>query len=103
MQPKDLVEFTPASKAFLKKKVNPEEHSSWRNHKLVFNEVTLQEIALVLEDNYGLKVYFKEPALKQRKFSGAIPNHDIDLFLTILSQSMNIQMKKAENTIYIQT
>jgi ferric-dicitrate binding protein FerR (iron transport regulator) len=101
MQPKDLVEFSSAGKVFLKKKVNPEEHSSWRNHKLIFNETSLQEIASVLEDNYGLTVVFKEPGFYERKFTGAIPNQDINLFLTILSQSMNMQMTKNKDTIYI--
>jgi ferric-dicitrate binding protein FerR (iron transport regulator) len=103
MQPRDLVEFTAASKAFVKKQVNPEEHSAWRNHTLVFNETTLMEIAGVLEDNYGLKVFFKEPELQRRKFTGAIPNQKIDLFLTILAQSMDIEMTKDKDAVYIKT
>jgi ferric-dicitrate binding protein FerR (iron transport regulator) len=101
MQPRDLVEFTAASKAFVKKRVNPEDHSSWRNRTLIFTETPLKEIALVLEDNYGIKMMFEEAGLQQRKFTGAIPNQDINLFLTILSQSMNIQMTKTNNTIYV--
>jgi transmembrane sensor len=103
MQPKDLVEFTTEKKSFVKKRVNPEELSSWRNHKLVFNETPLQEIAQVLEDNYGVKIRFKEPGLRNRRFTGAIPNQNVNLLLSVLSQSMHIQMSKNNQTIIIQS
>lgn len=103
MQPKDLVEFSAAKKSFMKKKVNPEEHSSWRNHKLVFNETPLYQIAQVLEDTYGLEVHFDEPGLRDRRFTGAIPNRNIDLLLSILSQSMNIHMMKNNQTIVVKS
>jgi ferric-dicitrate binding protein FerR (iron transport regulator) len=103
MQPKDLVEFTADEKVYVKKQVNPEEHSSWRKHKLIFNEKSLYEIAQVLEDTYGVAVVFSDPALKYRRFTGAIPNRDMDLLLSILSQSMNIQMKKNNQTIHIES
>ncbi|MDO1444709.1 FecR domain-containing protein [Rhodocytophaga aerolata] len=103
MQPKDLVEFTADEKVYVKKQVNPEEHSAWRNHKLIFNEKSLREIAQVLEDTYGVEVVFSDPALKYRRFTGAIPNHDMNLLLDILSQSMNIQMKKNNQTILIKS
>jgi ferric-dicitrate binding protein FerR (iron transport regulator) len=83
--------------------VNPDDHSAWRNHKLIFTETTLQEIASVLEDNYGLQVDFKEAGLQQRKFTGAIPNQNIDLFLTILAQSLNIEITKSKETVHIHT
>jgi ferric-dicitrate binding protein FerR (iron transport regulator) len=101
MQPRDLVEFTTANNAFVKKRVDPEEHSSWRNHKLVFNEATLYDIAQVLEDNYGVQVQFEDPGLKSRKFTGAIPNQDLRLFLSVLAQSMDIKMLKNKHTILI--
>lgn len=103
MQPQDLVEFTASQHDFVKKKVNPEEYSSWRNHKLVFNETPLYEIAQVLEDNYGLEIRFVDSALKSRRFTGAIPNRSIDLLLSVLSQSMNIQIIKNNQTIIINT
>jgi transmembrane sensor len=102
MAPKDLVEFTAEKKVFVKKQVNPEEHSSWRKNKLIFNETPLYEIAQLLEDNYGMNVQFATPGLHNRRFTGSIPNQNIDLLLSVLSQSMNIQMIKNNQTIRIQ-
>lgn len=103
MQPKDLVEFTAEKESFVKKKVNPEEHSSWRNHKLIFNETPLYQIAQVLEDTYGLEVVFDDPSLRGRRFTGAIPNRDINLLLSVLSQSMNIHMMTNNQTIIVKS
>jgi ferric-dicitrate binding protein FerR (iron transport regulator) len=61
----------------------------------------LQEIAGVLEDTYGLKIHFKESALQQRKFTGALPSQDMHLFLDILAQSMDVQMIKNKDSVHI--
>jgi transmembrane sensor len=103
MQPKDLVEFEDHSQAFSKKTVEPEVYSSWRHNKLIFNDTPVKEIAQLLEDNYGMQVTFKDAQLANRKFTGSIPNQDIDLFLTILAESLNIDISRENQLIMIST
>jgi ferric-dicitrate binding protein FerR (iron transport regulator) len=99
MRPKDLVEFNGQNKAFVKKIVEPENYISWMNHKLIFNETPVSEIAQVLEDTYGMKVILKDPQVGNRKFTGSVPNKQISLLLNILSESLNIKITADKQTI----
>jgi ferric-dicitrate binding protein FerR (iron transport regulator) len=94
MKPGELVEFSEEANAFTKKIVDPEVYTSWRNHKLLFSDNTLQEIAQVLEDNYGLEILIHDPLLKQRKLTGEIPSTDEQTVLEVLCESLNIRYTK---------
>ncbi|QHT67994.1 DUF4974 domain-containing protein [Rhodocytophaga rosea] len=103
MEPKDLVEFTDNKKPFVKKVVEPEMYTSWRHHKLIFNETPLKEIAQLLEDNYGRPVIIQDKELADRRFTGAIPNENVELFLTVLGESLNVDIQSKDDTIQINT
>jgi ferric-dicitrate binding protein FerR (iron transport regulator) len=94
MKPGELVEFSEEANAFTKKIVDPEVYTSWRNHKLLFSDNTLQEIAQVLEDNYGLEILIQDPLLKERKLTGEIPSTDEQTVLEVLCESLNIRYTK---------
>lgn len=103
MQPKEMVEFTPASQVFTKKNVNPETYSSWRQRKLIFNETPLREVAQVLEDTYGVKVRFSDEPLANRRFTGAVPSRNVDVLLTVLAESFDLRIRRENHTIRIET
>jgi ferric-dicitrate binding protein FerR (iron transport regulator) len=102
MVPGDLVEFSEEAKAFTRKKVNPEVYSSWRNHKLYFADHTLQEIAQVLEDNYGLEIQIQDAQLRERKLTGEVPSTDEQTVLEVLSESLNIRFTKDGRKVILQ-
>lgn len=102
MKPKDLVEFAQRNKSFMKRVVEPEVYTSWRHHKLIFKQTPVKDIAQVLEDNYGMKVIFKDTQLEHRKFTGSVPNSNVDLFLSVFAESMNIHITKDKQTIIMQ-
>ena len=72
MQPGEKVNFDSKRGRFKIEKVNPAIYSSWKDNKFIFENTTLHEIALMIEDKYGLKVNIISPGLASRKVSGEI-------------------------------
>lgn len=99
MQPRDFVEVQENGGKVLKKEVAPERYISWVQKNLVFEDTPIYQIAQYLEDTYGLFVVFREESLQDLRFTGAVPNQEIDLFLRVLGESMDVNISRQGQTI----
>ena len=101
MQPGDLVELSANRHRFVRKTVNPEVYSSWKDKKLILNNTTAGEIAEIIEDYYGVKVSFEDSDLAEKTLTGSIPNHNLEAFLTIFSASIGVQAERQGNQLIL--
>lgn len=102
LMPGDLVELVQTPPRFTKKRVeNPELYAAFQQNKIVFNDTPLQEIARILEDTYGYKVTFTQPALAAKRFTGSSPVNRIDILLTAIEKSFDIIILRKEKNITI--
>ncbi|QMU30718.1 FecR family protein [Adhaeribacter radiodurans] len=101
MHPGELVELTSDKKEFVKKKVNPLVYSSWIHKKLLFDDTSIQDIAGLLQDNYGFQVKIADSTLIDRKLTGEVYVEDVETLLTALSKSFQLEMIQKGNTLII--
>ncbi|MEQ9443161.1 MAG: FecR domain-containing protein [Cyclobacteriaceae bacterium] len=101
MEPGEMVMYEVEDMTFSKKIVNPEIYSSWRNHYLILNEISLQEVAAIIESTYGMKVTFQEPELSDYKIKGTVPSNDIQVLFNALSDGFGITVTQQGNTILL--
>ena len=101
MKPGDYVEVSDKTEEISRKTVNPEHYLAWRNNRLEFNGATLQEIAQLIEDNYGYKIIFQDEDLKGRKFTGSSSNENIQELLDKLSLLFEMDVTQKGNEINI--
>ena len=99
MQPGELVEFSGTDKSVVKKQVNPELYAAWRHHKMMFEEMTLQEIARILEDNYGISITIQDSVLANTRLTGAFPTHNLEMILTALPALIEMEVESNEDAI----
>ncbi|MFB9863601.1 FecR family protein [Rufibacter immobilis] len=102
MVPGELVHYSNQTKVAQKRAVNPELFASWRNNQLIFNKTSLAEIALLLEDTYGLQMVWQDPALAQKHFTGSVPANDIALLLQTLSKLFDLEITHKGNQLLVQ-
>ncbi len=102
MEPGDMVEVLAGDGKILKKVVNPEVYSSWKDYKLVCYDTPLKVIAQVIQNNYGKQVVFKDPDLSAMVVTGTLPTNHLDLLLEVLAESMQLEIQKSEQAIYIE-
>ncbi len=102
MNPGELAEFSEDSGNIKKEKVEIELYTSWKHNKLIFNGSTLNEVARVLEDNYGFIVKIKDAELVERKFTGTFPLDNPDIILRAISESFKINVSSKNNFVLIE-
>lgn len=103
MKPGELVEFKNNPSKYVKRGVNAEVYSSWINKKLILENTSFREIALLLEETYGLSVVVPEQSFYEERFSGIVPCQNADMLLHALSLSFNLNIQKTGNQVKFQT
>ncbi len=99
MQPGQYAALSEEDTAFRTRRVEPALYSSWRQNKLIFEAMPLSQVAQLLEDNYGLRVTFGEPALAREQFTATIPTRDPDVLLSALAESFNLEVRRSGNQV----
>lgn len=99
--PGDYVEYVPHDRALITKRVDPKKFTSWTDHKLHFEETSLLEVAEIIEDNFGKKVVFESEELQEIKLSGTVSTQNLDVFVTVLSESIDRPIVAQEDRIII--
>lgn len=100
MEPGELAELNSDAGKLVKKAVDINVYNSWINKQLIFDNTPLYEVAATLEDNYGMKIEFAE-GIAQERFTGTIPTDNINIFFTILSESLNVNIVRNDNQINV--
>ena len=97
MKPGDMV--LAYRQKLVKEVVNPTTHTAWKDNLLVFDNISLNEIARLLEDNYDYEVKIEEGPLGHKTFQGTFPADDIDLLLQTLSKTLDADIDHEKKKI----
>lgn len=75
---------------------------AWKDHRMLFENTALSGIARMLEDNYGYRVVFKDPRLRNLRFTGSYSTKRVDVFLKALGEAFDIEVTTTDKTITFQ-
>lgn len=100
MSPGELAEFSRTERKIKQQVVNPQQYSAWTNNKLIFDGTSFEEIALLLEDNYGIKVKFDTDEMKHWYFSGSTPGDNLDILFQSLEKLYPVSIERSNNKIF---
>lgn len=101
MKPGELVEYESSSNSLTKKMVEPENHSSWKNSKLLFEKTELKEIINLIKNTYGLNIKVNDPELLKMKVSGSAPSHNIDILVKGLSEIFELNLIVKGDSLFV--
>jgi ferric-dicitrate binding protein FerR (iron transport regulator) len=102
MQPGELVELDAATGGYVRKVVDPVQHSSWVHRYLLFKDTPVREIVTLLEDTYGVDVVMPEQAMLQSKITGRLPSNNLESLLFALSESLDCEVTRDGERIIFQ-
>ncbi len=95
MTPGDYVTMDVYGHANLQKTNNPQKFTSWKSHRFIFEQATLQEVGHLLEDNFGLKVLIPDTTLAQLTVSGSFTALNGEELLEILTDDSGLNYEKS--------
>ncbi len=101
MKPGESVVVSAKESRVIKQTVNPKNYSSWTRNQLIFDNTPLSEVAILIEDNYGVPVVFRDPAQAKRRIRGTVPVDDLNILLAALANSFNLSVTREDEKIII--
>ncbi len=99
MLPNEIVEVFADKQIFTKKKVKTELYTSWKAQEFVFENTPLAEVALKIEEVYGLKVRFQDKQMAKETLTGIIPCKNETLFFDVLSTALDIKIERRNKEV----
>jgi transmembrane sensor len=81
--------------------VEKRQYTSWVENKLFFDRTTLNEVAILLKETYGLQVGFSHPDLQRKELSGEISSATEDDVLRAIAETFDLKVDKAGRSVII--
>ncbi len=99
MNPGDIVSFLVEDETLSNVLGDQSYYLSWLDNRIVLNNTSLLEIALIIEDHFGIKVEINDKALQQRALTGTFSDEDIDIIIRSIESSLDIKAVIKQNKI----
>lgn len=100
MVPGEMVAVSAEHK-FIRRPAEQTNYEAWRKYMLVFENTPLLEVAQAIHDYYGVEVRVSDPALAARRFTGTLPNNDLDVVLMSLATAYQIEIEHQSDVIIL--
>lgn len=94
LRPGEMVQFRKKPSDYQLQRVETGLYSSWKDHKLVFKNTSLREVAAILQDTYGLETEASQPELLDREISGSVPTDNVDLLLQGIAEASAVTITR---------
>lgn len=102
MKPGDVVTWSAERRQLTNEQnADPGPYAAWQQQRLIFEDATLAEVLLALEENTGVKVQLEDTAMLKETFTGTIPTDHIDVFFKTLSRSFDIHITENGKDSYV--
>jgi len=101
LKPGELLQARDHSRTVEHRAVAAADYADWTSGQLVFDGTTLAEVALRLEDMYGVRVVAKNPALLQRRFTGVFALGNLDRLCENLTETFHLRIVRQPNQLLL--
>lgn len=102
MKPGDAVVFSKEKqKLAVKQLANPQASYSWTSSRWTLDDTSLQEVAALIEETYGLPVSFSDDALAKLTVTGVIPTNSLPDLLGTLESILTIKIDRQDDRLLI--
>lgn len=103
MKPGQMVSLDPANRVARNVTKRPDVQPAWGDKRFVFDETPLREVALMLEESYGLSVRISDPELADRVLIGSLRAENADQLLQSISELLDINVVRQGNRVLLRS
>lgn len=101
MRAGELVTINSKGKAVLKKTVDPEIFSAWKDNRYVFEHTSLQDICTLFKEDFGLTIEIADPEISSWAVSGTFKASNAQELLEALAESSGLVYKRENQKVII--
>ena len=103
MKPGDLVDFSANRQQFsIRHLPDAAPIYSWKDNRWTLNDTSLEEIAVLIQETYGVAVSIGKGDLGDQKVTGVVPTDNLDDLLNSLESILPVTIRRNENQVTIQ-
>lgn len=101
LKPGEQLIYNAESKNMRVQEVNTKWYTSWKDNKLVFVNMSLKDLAVLLERKYGIEIEIGDQSILDYHYDGTIKDETILEVLEILKRTLPIQYRIVNQKIVI--
>jgi transmembrane sensor len=100
--PNEQVSIDRLSWKMKKRNMNAREVISWTQGKLIFNNESLKNVAVILQHSYGIKINYKNTDIEEIRFTASFDQHDtLDEILYSIAKANKLRyLKHGKNVLF---
>ncbi|MRG45558.1 DUF4974 domain-containing protein [Chitinophaga sp. SYP-B3965] len=99
--PDEKVTYKPTTHNIVKETTSGEDDKAWTEGRLVFKDVSLEDICLELERSFGKKIAFQSDKPRQYRLTGSFQNNNLQEILYYLTKSKSFRYTITDSTLLI--
>ncbi len=102
MNPGEKIEWDAARHTLVKTKTDTQLYSAWTEKLWRFRETSLQDIASLLREYYGVNTVFRNEKNRQLRMSGVIPVTSLDMLAQVIAKTLHVKIEENNKVLIIQ-
>ena len=101
MTPGDQITINKKAQTIVRERVDPKNFSAWKEPQLVFDNTTLADIVVKLENRFNVKISIDEALAQRERLSMTIDDETLEEILEMIHLSSTLNYKTENETIVI--
>jgi transmembrane sensor len=99
MKPGDLAKLDPKGHVSIQQIHESQNYCAWKDHQFIFNQTPLEEVVIMIKENFGINVKFREENLAKRTITGTFRAENADELLQVISELLEINFNRQNNDV----
>ncbi len=95
----EQIHYNKINKKLSKKKNKTENFIAWKTKTLTFDDLTLEEIAIILKRTYNTEIRFENENIQQIRFTAQFKNQSLDKILKVIAMTFELEIQKTDDYI----
>lgn len=83
------------------REVDTRKFTTWKDHVMIFDHTPVAEVAVMIEETYGLKVMLRGNSVGELELTGSLPANDIHALLGMLKATLNLDISRKGDQVII--
>jgi transmembrane sensor len=102
MKPGEMVQYSIQRPDFVPVAVNPKPVVSWKDAVRLYRDESIESIMNGLQDSHGIRVEFRNNAIRKELFSGSVPADSVEQIFQKIEKLYSIKVTRKEGVYIIQ-
>ena len=101
LKPGDVVTMNRHSRPQLRHHVQSQPYIAWKDHRFIFDHMTLIDFGQLVTDTYGLRVEIASLALARRTLVGSLQATSVDELLQTVSELFDLTVVRQADRVIL--